>query len=280
MTTPLPPSRSGGAQPTLLGQRRHRPARHAITVVVLAALLPVSFFPFLLLADRGSSIRRFGGAPNHLLVGPGKSHSSSRRSNVVGGLGTAASTSAARAEPEAAKAFSSSSSYSSDAAWTAPGASSSAAAGAGGAAAATPAPHPHAGARGADGRFGYVADVTYVRRRGRRRRRRRRRESPSGAGLLRSPEVDPICDGEGTREWIRRREGTDEWRYFRERLRVFDDVDVDDDGRKRRPPRLLCLVCTHSKSREKLRAIVDTWAASSPPPTSSSSSSSSEEEED
>lgn len=105
-------------------------------------------------------------------------------------------------------------------------------------------PHPHTGARGPDGQYGYVADVSAIPRKWKRQ------------GRNMSSENDIICDGKRTQSWIREQQKRerDTFEYFQTKL----TVQARDSKHQ---AKLLCLVYTHgsSSARASLRAIRDTW---------------------
>ncbi len=130
-----------------------------------------------------------------------------------------------------------------------------------------PRPHPHAGARYPDGKFGYVADVTSVRRRHLEQYSDDQNGENGNVGVsvgeyLIPPdhdEFDYYCElppGEG---W----EGVEGLKLMTEKVEIGGPTPLPDgeeaQGGEVEKPKVLCLLYTYEKNHDRVEAVANTW---------------------
>lgn len=134
-----------------------------------------------------------------------------------------------------------------------------------------PRPHPHAGARDSNGSWGYVADVTLVRRFVVARYELLQQEDvpwnhtslESHLYLHNTKEWEAVCNTK-PREGKERKAG---WRLLTQKVQVNGpDPDLlsnsnnkDSNQISDRYPRILCAIYTYEKREEMISAIAETW---------------------
>ncbi|KAL3938313.1 MAG: hypothetical protein SGBAC_006753 [Bacillariaceae sp.] len=119
--------------------------------------------------------------------------------------------------------------------------------------------HPHAGARFANGSYGYVADVTIVRQQMlkslHQNSNMNQERTPAMAYLpLNSEELETVCNSEPRDSSLERKAG---WRLLR-RMKV-NETSVQSNNLEASGSKILCAIYTYEKKHKAVTAIGETW---------------------